>query len=190
MVLLRAGDNLIASHLPLYAAPHHYQLIYEVTFSDEIKQQQALDLLDQGRVTFLPEVFDLTTLVKGETTNKQVQVFDGHFERGGKALFNAKLEFSKPLFIRDIAYVKKAITPVVEHIPLSNNKVLSVHHIGSVPSFDAIGITDSDGISALDERSTIQCAGIDLTGSESAVTKALSRCVKTQWLYVELRDFR
>ncbi|WP_240916907.1 hypothetical protein [Pseudoalteromonas sp. Z1A8] len=31
MALILAGDKILASHLPLYAPPHDYQIVYEVT---------------------------------------------------------------------------------------------------------------------------------------------------------------
>ncbi|XQF94061.1 hypothetical protein ACOBV9_22200 (plasmid) [Pseudoalteromonas espejiana] len=34
MALILAGDKVLASHMPLYAPPHDYQIVYEVTTSD------------------------------------------------------------------------------------------------------------------------------------------------------------
>ncbi|MEH6730556.1 MAG: hypothetical protein V7726_08295 [Pseudoalteromonas distincta] len=34
MALILAGDKVLASHMPLYAPPHNYQIVYEVTTDD------------------------------------------------------------------------------------------------------------------------------------------------------------
>ena len=34
MALILAGDKVLASHMPLYAPPHDYQIVYEVTTSE------------------------------------------------------------------------------------------------------------------------------------------------------------
>jgi len=34
MALILAGDKVLASHMPLYAPPHDYQIVYEVTTDD------------------------------------------------------------------------------------------------------------------------------------------------------------
>jgi len=65
MVLIQEqGIGIVASHLPLYVAPHNYQIIYKVNVSDE---QQLKGMFALGMVTALPINFDLSKLINGES---------------------------------------------------------------------------------------------------------------------------
>jgi len=103
MALILAGDKVLASHMPLYAPPHNYQIVYEVTTDDThlktIKNilNKAAD--EQEQITILPTKFDLNLLINKKTPTLNVTVFNGHFERGGNALFTTKLTFKNPLYV-------------------------------------------------------------------------------------------
>ena len=107
MALILAGDKLLASHMPLYALPHNYQIVYEVTTNDThfkiIKNALNESLKKQTQITILPTKFDLNLLINKLTPTLNTTVFNGHFERGGTALFSTKLTFKNPLYVKKIA---------------------------------------------------------------------------------------
>ena len=185
MVLVNAGNQLVASHLPLYRTPHHYQLIYLVEFQDENTQRQALNLLADGQVTILPNVFDLTTLIKGESMVKNTKLFSGHFERGGKEITSGDLAFKNPVFIRDLRNLNTINQMEVASVPLNNTYSLAVHHIDTAPSFDAIGI-----INTQNPYSTVNCEKVSYLQNHNVIQKALTHCIKADWRYIETQDFQ
>ena len=107
MALILAGDKVLASHMPLYAPPHNYQIVYEVTTNDThlkiIKKALNESLKKQTQITILPTKFDLNLLINKLTPTLNTTVFNGHFERGGTALFSTKLTFKNPLYVKKIA---------------------------------------------------------------------------------------
>ena len=88
MVLFENSGQL-ASHMPLYQAPHNFQIIlalqWPASILESIQQQKAADQL----ITLLPNAFDLTRLSPNSSQALQHIQFDiylGHFERGGTLL--------------------------------------------------------------------------------------------------------
>lgn len=89
MVLFGGSGGLLASHLPMFHAPHDFQVLLAVRFAEQALDtalrsalQQSLDLW-----TIVPEKFELARLAaKGpdRLTTLIADVFEGHFERGGQ----------------------------------------------------------------------------------------------------------
>ena len=136
MVLMKAADHLIASHMPLNHPVHGQQLILELTVDSQY--QPALHaLLDSSQlVSLLPETFDLNRLATGELTSFKADVFDGHFERyGSRLLSNATFSVKQILLSSSIRPVGNGSYYLLE---LSGNESLLVHRIGELPSYDQI----------------------------------------------------
>ncbi len=151
MVLVTDGKRLFASHLPLYQAPHDYQLVYEVKSTH---QQQLVERLTQtnkttharyveNMVTLLPATFDLNTLIEGQSFEIETQFYLGHFERGGeKWLKDKNFKFVRQIYKRPLATLRAAEKPneikwhVLDIAP--DNKQLLIYLIQAAPSFDAI----------------------------------------------------
>jgi hypothetical protein len=92
MLLFGNDSALFASHLPMYHAPHNAQVILKLKFSDpntQIQVQQAIahDANKSAAIwSLVPTVFDLARLAVGhpqQLTQLTVDIFEGHFERGG-----------------------------------------------------------------------------------------------------------
>ena len=86
MLIFGGEQYLYASHLPMFHAPHHYQVIFRFHLQD-CKREQELrqQLRKKAQVwTIDPIEFDLLSLSSSPTGwTFQADVFEGHFERDG-----------------------------------------------------------------------------------------------------------
>lgn len=92
MALFGGREALYASHLPMFHAPHDYQVILKVRLADA-KLDAALRQRLDGKTalwTIEPDKFDLDRLAPGAAA--PLRQFDanivlGHFEQGGKTQY-------------------------------------------------------------------------------------------------------
>ena len=97
MALFGDRDGLYASHLPMFHAPHDYQVVLQVRAADP-GLDRALRARMQGTTalwTIDPERFLLSRLAPDSTSPLKgfsADVFSGHFERGGQRAY-AKTAF-------------------------------------------------------------------------------------------------
>ncbi|MEI8654796.1 hypothetical protein P4S57_19910 [Pseudoalteromonas sp. Hal273] len=185
MALILAGDKVLASHMPLYAPPHNYQIVYEVTTDDThlktIKNilNKAAD--EQEKITILPTKFDLNLLINKKTPTLNVTVFNGHFERGGNALFTTKLTFKNPLYVEKIT-TNQAQKNVFALIKLTEQQGLVIHKIQSKPSYDSLSLVPLT-MSKYNEK--LKCDA----SISTALKSKLEACFKTVPSYLETKDF-
>lgn len=204
MALMALPDGrFVAHHMPLYRAPHDYQMLYEVTF-DQAKPvqqllQQHMTLPDSDRnakvVSLLPEVFDLRKMIAGEAFSIPAKIFAGHFERGGKVVQEVTAHFKAPVYSRHISMVKKGADAVVSktqpfanvpfvEVPLAQGKVLAVHTINTQPSFDAVLLVNQSNNDWQNDCHLAEQASV------TALEAALAKCQQGELLYFEWRDFQ
>ncbi len=185
MALILAGDKVLASHMSLYAPPHDYQIVYEVTTSNThfktIKSVLKKAANEQGQITILPTKFDLNLLINKKTPTLNVTVFNGHFERGGKALFTTKLTFKKPLYVEKIT-TNKAHKNAFELIKLTEQQGLVIHKIQSKPSYDSLSLV---ALTNGEYNGKLMCDAPVTT----ALASKLKACFKSAPSYLETRDF-
>ena len=185
MALILAGDKILASHMPLYAPPHNYQIVYEVTTNDThhkiIKKALNESQKKQTQITILPTKFDLNLLINKLTPTLNTTVFNGHFERGGTALFSTKLTFKNPLYIKKLALTKPTKAEF-DLIKLSAGRGLVIHKIQSKPSYDSLIL-----VALTNEKynGKLMCDAPVTT----ALTSKLKACFKSAPSYLETRDF-
>ncbi|MFC3649437.1 hypothetical protein ACFOOH_20735 [Planctobacterium marinum] len=190
MVLFSDGDRLFASHLPLYQAPHDYQLIYEVELQSQeklIAQLISGEQTEEHMLTLLPEHFDLNKLIEGESITLNATVFKGHFERGGKPwLSEQEVFFKKPLYRRQLTgNVSANAEPNQWHsILLSEQRLLFVHLIGPAPSFDAIYLAEQCQLKESAKTS------IEYSFENAELVANFRQCHSQKALYVEFQDFK
>lgn len=189
MALILAGDKVLASHMPLYAPPHDYQIVYEVTTSDThfntIKSVLEKAANEQGQITILPTKFDLNLLIHKKTPTLNVTVFNGHFERGGKALFTTKLTFKNPLYVEKIT-TNKAHINTFELIKLTAQQGLVIHKIQSKPSYDSLSLVP---LNRGEYNGELKCDVAINTSVNAALKSKLEACFKSVPSYLETKDF-
>lgn len=85
MAVFGDGEQLFASHLPMFHPPHDHQLVMQIRLGDAaIDAQLRATLAHEPTLwTIDPEPFALRELWLGERTQFQAKLFRGHFERGG-----------------------------------------------------------------------------------------------------------
>ncbi|KHM46008.1 hypothetical protein PL71_16180 [Pseudoalteromonas distincta] len=185
MALILAGDKVLASHMPLYAPPHNYQIVYEVTTDDThlktIKNilNKAAD--EQEQITILPTKFDLNLLINKKTPTLNVTLFNGHFERGGNALFTTKLIFKNPLYVEKIT-TNQAQKNVFALIKLTEQQGLVIHKIQSKPSYDSLSLVP---LTMSKYNGELKCDA----SISTALKSKLEACFKTVPSYLETKDF-
>ncbi|WP_229208171.1 hypothetical protein [Duganella sp. Root198D2] len=108
MALFGGREGLYASHLPMFHAPHDYQLILQVHIADpatDAALRQRLDGKD-ALWTIDPEKFELSTLAPDAKTPRKefkADLVQGHFERGGSTQYKAaKVVIDKVLVFRQL----------------------------------------------------------------------------------------
>jgi hypothetical protein len=185
MALILAGDKVLASHMSLYAPPHDYQIVYEVITSDThlntIKRVLKKAANEQGQITILPTKFDLNLLINKKTPTLNVTVFNGHFERGGTALFSTKLTFKNPLYVKKIA-ITQPEKEVFDLIKVSVEQGVVIHKIQSKPSYDSLSLV---ALTNGKYNGKLKCNAPVTT----ALASKLKACFKSAPSYLETRDF-
>jgi hypothetical protein len=93
MVLFGGRDGLFASHLPLFRAPHDRQILLELAIDAPAVRTRLVESFErEPRLwTIEPERFALARLLPGARDplrSFSATIFDGHFERGGRAAFH------------------------------------------------------------------------------------------------------
>ncbi len=144
MVLFGGADGLYASHLPMFHAPHDYQVVLEVRLADP-----ALDTALRQRLaaepilwTLAPEKFELDRLAPGNATplkSFKADLVLGHFEQGGKTQHpNAAIVVKQVLLFRRLS-PQGAVTPMSRYLQLGTGaRRFLVKEVDSRPDFDHI----------------------------------------------------
>lgn len=94
MALFGGKDGLYASHLPMFHAPHDYQVILQVHVADPATDAALRQRLDGKTVlwTIAPEKFELSRLAPqapAPLKHFKADLVSGHFEQGGKTQYAA-----------------------------------------------------------------------------------------------------
>jgi hypothetical protein len=143
-MLFFGSKTLYASHLPMFHAPHNYQLLLEIKTNEpsSLAMNAYRDWVQKGETLFTiaPEVMDLTELINGERVTFKATLFKGHFERGGTPLGKIQID------VRKIVYSSKLNDS--EQMPIREPYIIfgqkgeyfAAHLIQAKPSFDAIVI--------------------------------------------------
>ena len=185
VVLALPHDELVASHLPLYSPPHDYQILYKI----EIPQDTINQLKDLELVTFLPEKFDLQTLIDGKQITLKGTFYKGHFERGGKAITTTSVKFSKQIFKRKLPIYSRQSKPSrFEIINLEKGTQIALHHIQPKPSMDAIVQLTPAVNSAKSEMFCLNT--LNINNAHDVIKQALEKCLQGKTLYLETKDFQ
>jgi len=195
MVMVTDGVELYASHLPLYRAPHDYQLIYQVEtihkaqlikrLSETSKEQGYVD----NMVTLLPAKFDLNQLIAGESFEIKTQLYSGNFERGGKKwLHDNNFKFVRQIYKRPLANLTPMPSRNTSKWEMLNTATeqghMFVHNIQTSPSYDAIVFGNKCSL----KESYMTTAHARVPTTEQLEARFVS-CQSSQVLYFETSDF-
>ncbi len=144
MALFGGKDGLYASHLPMFHAPHDYQVLLKLRLADQA-QDRALRARLDGKAalwTLAPEKFELDRLAPGAAhplRRFKADLVQGHFEQGGKTQYaGAGVIVEQVLLFRQLA-AQPAQTSTARYIQLGGGaQRYLVKQIDSRPDFDHI----------------------------------------------------
>lgn len=141
MVLLTDGEQLFASHLPLYRRPHDMQIIYRINAG--VAQEALINLAQNSMVTLLPENFNLDLLISGKDITLNTQFYRDHFERGGAKWHQPiSVAFQEAKYLRSLINLATDDSVKLTHYqikPISNTQhYLLIREIEAAPSVDHI----------------------------------------------------
>ena len=144
MVLFGGADALYASHLPMFHAPHDYQVILQVRLADQAQDAALRARLDGGTAlwTLDPEKFELDRFAPGAGNPVQRFTADlvlGHFEQGGKTAYTGALVIvEKVLLFRQLS-AQPSRSSAARYLQLgSGRQRFLVKQIDSRPDFDHV----------------------------------------------------
>lgn len=183
MVIVNKGSNLYASNLPGYAAPHNAQILYKL----EMRELSLIQLVrDADLVTIHTQPFNLQRLVRGEKVTVQVDVYLGHYERGGMQVFkDLTITFSKQLYARMLDELEsKDRKQRYDAVEVGTNEYILIHQIQTPPSYDQL-VLITDYVSCIKEFDT---GGV--VPKESEMTRKLMYCGPLKPLYFETEVFK
>jgi hypothetical protein len=140
-MLIFGTEKIYASHLPLFHAPHNYQIILELELDKAAKKQFITDQQQHPEFTTYtiePEPFILPDMIAAKGSFKAT-LYRGHFERGG-----TKIAEKISIRIATVVYFKKFDAATVKEskavfLLFGNSKEqFAVHHISSNPDFEQL----------------------------------------------------
>ena len=160
-MLLFGQSKIYLSHLPMFHAPHDYQVIVEAELSATGKAAylKSLSSSPEKVYTLVPEAFVLPEMIKNPRTF-QAQIFKGHFERGGEVIADAvTVQITKVIYFKK--FDLKEVKPKNGNYILFGNKdqQFLAHAITVKPDFDQIIEIESTG----EEIATSKTLALDST---------------------------
>ncbi|SHN42864.1 hypothetical protein SAMN05192549_11568 [Duganella sacchari] len=144
MALFGGKEGLYASHLPMFHAPHDYQVVLQVHVADPATDAALRQRLDGKTAlwTIAPEKFELSRLAPQAATPLRQFKADlvlGHFEQGGKTQYAAStIVVDKVLFFHKLSPEQRAsVSSTYMQIGDGQQRYL-VKQIDSRPDYDHI----------------------------------------------------
>jgi len=144
MALFGGKQGLYASHLPMFHAPHDYQVVLKIRLADQARDKALRARLDGKTAlwTLAPEKFEIDRLAPGAANplaGFKASLVLGHFEQGGTTQYsNAGVIVEQVLLFRQLA-PGAAQSQTARYIQLgSGTRRYLVKQVDSRPDFDHI----------------------------------------------------
>ncbi|SFU27393.1 hypothetical protein [Pseudoduganella namucuonensis] len=144
MALFGGKDGLYASHLPMFHAPHDYQVVLRLHAADPALDAALKSRLDGKTAlwTVAPEKFELDRLAPGARDplrRFKADLVLGHFEQGGKTQYGgATLVVDQVLLFRQLSPAAK-VDSHATYVQVGNGQQrFLIKEIDSRPDFDHI----------------------------------------------------
>jgi len=144
MALFGGTQGLYASHLPMFHAPHDYQVVLKIRLADQA-QDKALRARLNGKTalwTLAPEKFEIDRFAPGAANplaGFKADLVLGHFEQGGATQYaGAGIIVEQVLLYRQLS-AAAAQAPTARYIQLGTARQrYLVKEVDSRPDFDHI----------------------------------------------------
>ena len=151
-MVLFGNQRLYASHLGLYHHPHDRQIVLPIRFS---KPEQADSYArwrtdNPGLVTLAPRPFELANLAPDAKTFEHtivVDIYRGHFERGGEKVFSQiAMQLDKPLIYQVLSPGGNRAAQASFWLLPDGDSDFLVYQIGPRPDQDLIAEVTAGGL--------------------------------------------
>jgi hypothetical protein len=198
-MLIVGSQTVYLSHLPMFHAPHDYQVIVEARFHAPKGDPQATYVADRAKTgtpiyTLVPEPFVLPDVIKGKRSFKAT-IFRGHFERGGTSIAeNVTVDITRVLLFKP--FDPQAVKPTdLQYFLFGKGpETFLAHLIVAPPDYDQVlavkpGAPIPDGVQSAGMNVTIanHLNNKPLIAGEAATAGTLSLGVSTEF-YKETGD--
>jgi len=144
MALFGGADALYASHLPMFHAPHDYQVVVKLHLADQALDARLRRTLGRKVAlwTLAPEQFELARLGPGSKqplTRFKADIVEGHFEQGGATRYaGATVIVDQVLVFRQLSAAPRKVA-ASRYLQLGRGRArFLVKQIDSRPDFDHI----------------------------------------------------
>lgn len=194
MALFNVENQFFASHMPLANSIHAHQVIFSIQLPLAIQSQLSMQTDPQILLSIMPKPFDLHHLINGTLTTFSANIYQGHFERGGKVIFpEVEIKVKKMLLSMPLTEQNNG---QYYFLKTAEKNGLLVHKIGSKPSFDqvfAVGFREniSHQSSMLEMNELV--IGNDTPVEASQLRQALEEEASIKFIqqkYLEQTDFQ
>lgn len=137
MVLFGSGDELYASHIPMFHAPHDMQLILAVALAHP--EWKAPPDFSREAYTLEPERMDLNELADGRRGSFRATVYRGNFESGGVAVWkDVTVRVKEVRWVHGLSAAERAAERLEYVLFGSKRAAYLVHAISAPPDFDQV----------------------------------------------------
>lgn len=144
MALFGGKEGLYASHLPMFHAPHDYQVVLRIRLADKAQDKALRARLDGKSAlwTLAPEKFEIDRFAPGAASplaRFKADLVLGHFEQGGATQYaGAGIVVEQVLLYRQLSS-GAARAPTARYLQLGTGRQrYLVKQVDSRPDFDHI----------------------------------------------------
>lgn len=177
MALFGGTDGLYAAHLPMFHAPHDYQVVLKIRLAD--RKQNAVLRRRLGAShqlwTLAPEKFEIDRLAPGAAAPLAAFSADlvlGHFEQGGKTEFaGARVLVEQVLLYRQLSHARRTSASARYLQVGAGTQRFLVKEVDSRPDFDHIVAI------AVPPRTPESAVVVPITGLERPADALLQRAL-------------
>lgn len=183
MVIVNKGSNLYVSNMAGYAAPHNAQVLYKI----EMRELSLIQLVrDADLVTIKTKPFNLQRLIRGEKITIPVEVYLGHFARGGMRIHDSlDITFSKQLYVRMLEELEtKDRTQKYDVVEVGTDERILIHQIQTPPSYDQLLLITEYANCITQFKTSVPVP------EESELIRKLMYCGPMKPLYFEAEAFK
>lgn len=144
MLLFGNSEGMYVSHLPMFHAPHDYQVVLQIRCLDRQLDATIKARLEQKLVlwTMEPEQFEIARLAadsKLPLKQFKANIVLGHFEQGGKVEYkDVPVVVEKTLIFRQLSPQMRDIRQAVYHQIGRGTQRFLLKEIDSRPDFDHV----------------------------------------------------
>jgi hypothetical protein len=196
-MLIFGTQKMYASHLPLFHAPHNYQIIIELELDKAAKEKFIKDQQlhpEFTTYTIEPERFILPDKINSKGSFK-ANLYRGHFERGGvKIADSISIKISSVIFFKQFNPDEPRSLNAAYLLFGNSKEQFAVHLISNKPDFEQIIQVKTGEVSSKAESVILSDinspAGVSSNGVSVKIGGKTRQLILLKQLYLEFDDLK